>query len=197
MQLIDTQRVYQSPSPVFLKCLTPDPSLRTPSTKPPAFQFFLCLTHLWIATCQVGGESSMPGWGERTACCPLSPQFPGPLHPGPQAINPRASCVGNSRLPLHTLQVQYAMLCLTQNPGCLFLATNTDARGNLSDEQEWAGAGTMVGAVIGRLWAWVAGLWFVVCGLWFRVCVLADYDIISSPALPPPPPPPLRPLLSP
>ncbi|MEW5304299.1 MAG: hypothetical protein WDW38_011064 [Sanguina aurantia] len=45
-------------------------------------------------------------------------------------------------------KIQYGTQCLLQ-PDCLFLATNTDARGNLSDKQEWAGAGTMVYALVG------------------------------------------------
>lgn len=49
----------------------------------------------------------------------------------------------------HRLQIQYGTQCLLQ-PDCLFLATNTDARGNLSDKQEWAGAGTMVYALVGE-----------------------------------------------
>eukprot|EP00195_Chlamydomonas_chlamydogama_P005338 CAMPEP_0202890220 /NCGR_PEP_ID=MMETSP1392-20130828/715_1 /ASSEMBLY_ACC=CAM_ASM_000868 /TAXON_ID=225041 /ORGANISM="Chlamydomonas chlamydogama, Strain SAG 11-48b" /LENGTH=310 /DNA_ID=CAMNT_0049573757 /DNA_START=74 /DNA_END=1006 /DNA_ORIENTATION=+ len=46
-------------------------------------------------------------------------------------------------------KVQYALTCLLENPGCMFIATNTDSRGNFSQAQEWAGAGTMVGALIG------------------------------------------------
>lgn len=44
-------------------------------------------------------------------------------------------------------KVQYASLCLLNNPGCLFIATNADARGHFTPNQEWAGAGATVGAI--------------------------------------------------
>lgn len=46
-------------------------------------------------------------------------------------------------------KVQYASMCLLQNPGCLFIATNTDARGHFTPNLEWAGAGATVGAIKG------------------------------------------------
>ena len=46
-------------------------------------------------------------------------------------------------------KIQYATLCITENPGCLFIATNLDARTHLTDAQEWAGNGSMVGAIKG------------------------------------------------
>lgn len=46
-------------------------------------------------------------------------------------------------------KLQYATLCIRENPGCLFIATNRDAVGNLTDLQEWPGAGCMVAAVCG------------------------------------------------
>lgn len=46
-------------------------------------------------------------------------------------------------------KIQYATLCITENPACLFIATNTDARTHLTDAQEWAGNGSMVGAIKG------------------------------------------------
>lgn len=46
-------------------------------------------------------------------------------------------------------QIQYASLCLLNNPGCLFIATNADARGHFTPNQEWAGAGATVGAIKG------------------------------------------------
>ncbi|GJP41983.1 hypothetical protein CLOM_g1585 [Closterium sp. NIES-68] len=46
-------------------------------------------------------------------------------------------------------KLQYATLCLRENPGCLFIATNCDAVTHLTDAQEWAGGGTMVGAIKG------------------------------------------------
>jgi ribonucleotide monophosphatase NagD (HAD superfamily) len=49
------------------------------------------------------------------------------------------------------LQIQYASLCLLNNPGCLFIATNADARGHFTANQEWAGAGATVGAIKGAL----------------------------------------------
>ena len=46
-------------------------------------------------------------------------------------------------------KIQYATLCIRENPGCEFIATNTDAVTNLTDAQEWAGNGSMVGAIKG------------------------------------------------
>ncbi|KAK4439483.1 Phosphoglycolate phosphatase 2 [Sesamum alatum] len=46
-------------------------------------------------------------------------------------------------------KLQYATLCIRENPGCLFIATNRDAVGHLTDLQEWPGAGCMVAAVCG------------------------------------------------
>ncbi|WVZ86217.1 hypothetical protein U9M48_033036 [Paspalum notatum var. saurae] len=46
-------------------------------------------------------------------------------------------------------KVQYGTLCIRENPGCLFLATNRDAVTHLTDAQEWAGGGSMVGAILG------------------------------------------------
>jgi len=46
-------------------------------------------------------------------------------------------------------KIQYATLCIRENPGCAFIATNTDAVTHLTDAQEWAGNGSMVGALKG------------------------------------------------
>ena len=46
-------------------------------------------------------------------------------------------------------KIQYAQLCINENPNCLFIATNTDAVTHLTDAQEWAGNGSMVGAIRG------------------------------------------------
>ena len=46
-------------------------------------------------------------------------------------------------------KIQYATLCISENPGCLFIATNLDAKTHLTDAQEWAGNGAMVGAIKG------------------------------------------------
>ncbi|KAI8467882.1 MAG: HAD-like domain-containing protein [Monoraphidium minutum] len=46
-------------------------------------------------------------------------------------------------------KIQYATLCIRENPGCLFIATNRDAVTHLTDAQEWAGNGSMVGAIMG------------------------------------------------
>jgi len=46
-------------------------------------------------------------------------------------------------------KLQYAQLCINQNPGCKFIATNTDRVTHLTDAQEWAGNGSMVGAIKG------------------------------------------------
>lgn len=46
-------------------------------------------------------------------------------------------------------KIQYAQLCLNENPDCKFIATNLDSVTHLTDAQEWAGNGSMVGAVKG------------------------------------------------
>ncbi|XP_061368537.1 phosphoglycolate phosphatase 1A, chloroplastic-like isoform X2 [Gastrolobium bilobum] len=46
-------------------------------------------------------------------------------------------------------KVQYGTLCIRENPGCLFIATNRDAVTHLTDAQEWAGGGSMVSAISG------------------------------------------------
>lgn len=46
-------------------------------------------------------------------------------------------------------KMQYAQLCINENPGCQFIATNLDAVTHLTDAQEWAGNGSMVGAIKG------------------------------------------------
>ncbi|PSC71367.1 phosphoglycolate phosphatase [Micractinium conductrix] len=46
-------------------------------------------------------------------------------------------------------KIQMATLCIRENPGCMFIATNLDAVTHLTDAQEWAGNGSMVGAIRG------------------------------------------------
>mmetsp|Transcript_14586 Transcript_14586/g.20614 ORF Transcript_14586/g.20614 Transcript_14586/m.20614 type:complete len:371 (-) Transcript_14586:173-1285(-) len=46
-------------------------------------------------------------------------------------------------------KIQYAQLCINENPDCQFIATNLDAVTHLTDAQEWAGGGSMVGAIKG------------------------------------------------
>lgn len=46
-------------------------------------------------------------------------------------------------------KIQTATLCIRENPGCHFIATNMDAVTHLTDAQEWAGNGAMVGAIQG------------------------------------------------
>jgi phosphoglycolate/pyridoxal phosphate phosphatase family enzyme len=46
-------------------------------------------------------------------------------------------------------KIQYAQLCLNENPDCIFIATNTDAVKHLTPHQEWAGSGSVVGAIKG------------------------------------------------
>ena len=46
-------------------------------------------------------------------------------------------------------KIQYAQLCINENPGCLFIATNMDQLSHMTEAQEWAAGGTMVGAIKG------------------------------------------------
>ncbi|KAL5574844.1 hypothetical protein UlMin_016543 [Ulmus minor] len=46
-------------------------------------------------------------------------------------------------------KLQYGTLCIRENPGCLFIATNRDAVGHMTNLQEWPGAGCMVAAICG------------------------------------------------
>jgi phosphoglycolate phosphatase len=48
-------------------------------------------------------------------------------------------------------KLTYASLCLTLNPGCVFVATNEDSRGHFTQDQEWPGAGCAVGALRGAV----------------------------------------------
>lgn len=50
------------------------------------------------------------------------------------------------RSNINYYKIQYATLCIRENPGCLFIATNRDAVTHLTDAQEWAGNGSMVRA---------------------------------------------------
>ena len=40
---------------------------------------------------------------------------------------------------INYFKIQQATLCIRENPGCLFIATNRDAVTHLTDAQEWAG----------------------------------------------------------
>lgn len=46
-------------------------------------------------------------------------------------------------------KLQYATLCIRENPGCMFIATNCDSVAHFTECQEWAGGGCMVGAIKG------------------------------------------------
>lgn len=59
-----------------------------------------------------------------------------------------AVVVGFDRF-INYYKIQYAQLCINENPGCKFIATNLDAVTHLTDAQEWAGNGAMVGAIKG------------------------------------------------
>lgn len=59
-----------------------------------------------------------------------------------------AVVVGFDRF-INYFKIQYAQLCINENPGCKFIATNLDAVTHLTDAQEWAGNGAMVGAIKG------------------------------------------------
>eukprot|EP00262_Sarcandra_glabra_P002169 TRINITY_DN12432_c0_g1_i1.p1 TRINITY_DN12432_c0_g1~~TRINITY_DN12432_c0_g1_i1.p1 ORF type:complete len:307 (+),score=58.87 TRINITY_DN12432_c0_g1_i1:36-956(+) len=59
-----------------------------------------------------------------------------------------AVVVGLDRF-INYYKLQYGTLCIRENPGCLFIATNRDAVAHLTDLQEWPGAGCMVAAICG------------------------------------------------
>lgn len=46
-------------------------------------------------------------------------------------------------------KLQYATRCIRENPGCMFIATNSDAGLHLTESQLFPGAGCMVGAIKG------------------------------------------------
>jgi len=74
-----------------------------------------------------------------------------PLQPGGKVEhdeNVGAVIVGFDR-NINYYKLQYAQLCLNENKGCEFIATNLDRVTHLTDAQEWAGNGTMVGAIKG------------------------------------------------
>jgi 4-nitrophenyl phosphatase/phosphoglycolate phosphatase len=50
---------------------------------------------------------------------------------------------------INYFKIQMAQLCINENEKCEFIATNLDAVTHLTDAQEWAGNGSMVGAIKG------------------------------------------------
>jgi len=62
--------------------------------------------------------------------------------------NVGAVIVGFDRF-VNYYKIQYAQLCINENENCEFIATNLDAVTHLTDAQEWAGNGSMVGAIKG------------------------------------------------
>jgi 4-nitrophenyl phosphatase/phosphoglycolate phosphatase len=66
----------------------------------------------------------------------------------PHDENVGAVIVGFDR-EINYHKIQYAQLCINENPGCEFIATNLDAVTHLTDAQEWAGNGAMTGAIKG------------------------------------------------
>mmetsp|Transcript_46680 Transcript_46680/g.111136 ORF Transcript_46680/g.111136 Transcript_46680/m.111136 type:complete len:377 (-) Transcript_46680:73-1203(-) len=66
----------------------------------------------------------------------------------PHNSNVGAVIVGFDRF-INYYKIQYAQLCINENPGCQFIATNLDAVTHLTDAQEWAGNGAMAGAIKG------------------------------------------------
>ncbi|KAK9822700.1 hypothetical protein WJX81_003938 [Elliptochloris bilobata] len=75
----------------------------------------------------------------------LKPGFALPHDPDVGAV-----VVGFDR-NINYFKIQTAQLCISENPGCLFIATNLDAKTHLTDAQEWAGNGAMVGAIKGAV----------------------------------------------
>lgn len=69
---------------------------------------------------------------------PHCPPFLPPLCP-PPCPQVGAVVVGFDR-EVNYYKIQYATLCIRENPGCMFIATNRDAVTHLTDAQEWAGA---------------------------------------------------------
>jgi 4-nitrophenyl phosphatase/phosphoglycolate phosphatase len=66
----------------------------------------------------------------------------------PHDENVGAVIVGFDR-EINYHKIQYAQLCINENEGCEFIATNLDAVTHLTDAQEWAGNGAMTGAIKG------------------------------------------------
>ncbi|KAK7303444.1 hypothetical protein RJT34_14351 [Clitoria ternatea] len=77
-----------------------------------------------------------------------------------KALDPKQNCfvehdksvgavVVGIDLYINYYKLQYGTLCIRENPGCLFIATNRDAVGHMLSSQEWPGAGCMVAAICG------------------------------------------------
>jgi len=74
-----------------------------------------------------------------------------PMQPGGKVDHDHdvgAVVVGFDR-HINYYKIQYAQLCINENEDCEFIATNLDAVTHLTDAQEWAGNGSMVGAIKG------------------------------------------------
>lgn len=69
-------------------------------------------------------------------CLCITPCFPSPRQVG-------AVVVGFDRY-INYYKIQYATLCIRENPGCMFIATNRDAVTHLTDAQVGGQAGVRV-----------------------------------------------------
>ncbi|KAL5541160.1 hypothetical protein UlMin_044377 [Ulmus minor] len=58
----------------------------------------------------------------------------------------RAVVVGLDQY-INFYKLQYGTLCIHENPGCLFIATNRDTVGHMTNLEEWPGTGCMVAAI--------------------------------------------------
>lgn len=76
-------------------------------------------------------------------------------------------------------KIQYACLCIRENPGCLFIATNLDAVTHLTDAQEWAGNGAMVGAIKGILLFQVQYMLLLSMHSMIKIAIVAKLDAVT------------------
>jgi phosphoglycolate phosphatase len=115
------------------------------------------LTILFLAL-RIGGEA------DKDKKIELKSGPPPPIHPSPSLRTAQPARLAGFALEhdhdvgavvvgfdrhINYYKIQYAQLCINENKGCQFIATNLDAVTHLTDAQEWAGNGSMAGAIKG------------------------------------------------